>query len=377
MLEEVVGTAAAVARLRDEVFDAVLISHEPPELDALELCEGYRAGGAEEPLVVLGTESQQEMAVWCYEVGADGYLCLTTATTRNLIWVVARAVQRHHYVRDNQRLQQAEQQRLLREHEEAKRLLEEQRAMLAETDARRAAAMAFPPELIEHYRELLRTYVIMGSGSLAAELRQLAEVLVTAGLSRPAKPAIALARGRGDGTWTRRPQQSPCDDPGRPAGVGSDAVFGRGLSRPLPGTGPSAPAVALAGVRVKSRNMQDSQTTVAELKALIADFVARRDWQQFHAPKNLAMSVAIEAAELMEHFQWLTAEQSREVARDPRRLAAVGEELADVLCYALALGNALGLDLSATVAAKVAKNALKYPEAEYRGRYGPEDDTAR
>ena len=119
--------------------------------------------------------------------------------------------------------------------------------------------------------------------------------------------------------------------------------------------------------------MSDSSTTIAELKQLMADFVARRDWGRFHAPKNLSMSLAIEAAEVMEHFQWITPEESRRVAEDPERLAAVGEELADVLCYALAMTNELGLDLSTTIRRKIAKNELKYPVEEYRGRYGPED----
>jgi NTP pyrophosphatase (non-canonical NTP hydrolase) len=120
--------------------------------------------------------------------------------------------------------------------------------------------------------------------------------------------------------------------------------------------------------------MSDSTTTVAALKKLVADFVDERDWRQFHAPKNLAMSLAIEAAELMEHFQWISVESSRTVADDPERLAAVGEELADVLCYALAMSNELGLDLSTTIRAKIVKNEQKYPAEEYRGRYGPNDD---
>jgi dCTP diphosphatase len=119
--------------------------------------------------------------------------------------------------------------------------------------------------------------------------------------------------------------------------------------------------------------MTDSTTTVAELRQLIADFVARRDWRQFHAPKNLSMSLAIEAAELMEHFQWISPEESRRLADDPDRLAAVADELADVLCYALAVTNELGLDLSTAIRRKIAKNEQKYPVEEYRGRYGPED----
>jgi len=119
--------------------------------------------------------------------------------------------------------------------------------------------------------------------------------------------------------------------------------------------------------------MTDTTATIAELRRLVEEFVERRDWHQFHTPKNLAMSLAIEAAELMEHFQWLTADQSRAVAQRPEKLAEVADELADVLCYALAMSNELGLDLASALAAKMAKNAEKYPVEEYRGRFGPED----
>ena len=66
--------------------------------------------------------------------------------------------------------------------------------------------------------------------------------------------------------------------------------------------------------------MSDQSTTIAELRQLVASFVAERDWNQFHSPKNLSMSLAIEAAELMEHFQWLTIDQSRAVASDAAKL---------------------------------------------------------
>jgi len=133
-----------------------------------------------------------------------------------------------------------------------------------------------------------------------------------------------------------------------------------GLQSPIPNPNPFA-------------TMSDSQTTIEQLRRLINDFVDRRQWHQFHSPKNLAMSLAIETAELMEHFQWISAEESRRIASEPQRLAAVGEELADVLCYALAMANELGLDLSTAVRQKVAKNEEKYPADEYRGRFGPED----
>jgi NTP pyrophosphatase (non-canonical NTP hydrolase) len=120
--------------------------------------------------------------------------------------------------------------------------------------------------------------------------------------------------------------------------------------------------------------MTDDQTTVAQLRRLVNDFVERRDWHRFHSPKNLAMSMAIETAELMEHFQWLTTDHSRRVTESPEKLAEVGEELADVLCYALAMANELDLDLSTTIQRKIAKNERKYPAEEYQGRFGPEDD---
>src|SRR5262245_57335698 len=99
--------------------------------------------------------------------------------------------------------------------------------------------------------------------------------------------------------------------------------------------------------------MPDQTTTVSELRDLLRVFVHERDWEQFHAPKNLSMALAIEAAELMEHFQWISVEASRTLRDDPEKLTAVGEELADVVCYALALANELNLDLSDAVRAKM------------------------
>jgi NTP pyrophosphatase (non-canonical NTP hydrolase) len=119
--------------------------------------------------------------------------------------------------------------------------------------------------------------------------------------------------------------------------------------------------------------MPDPQTTVTELREIVEQFVDQRDWRQFHSPKNLSMSMAIEAAELMEHFQWLSADESRAVADNSEKLAEVADELADVLCYTLAMANQLGLDLSTAVRNKMTKNEAKYPADEYRGRYGPED----
>ena len=115
--------------------------------------------------------------------------------------------------------------------------------------------------------------------------------------------------------------------------------------------------------------MTDQDTTVADLRQAMQQFVDERDWGQFHTPKNLAMSLAIEAAELMEHFQWLTVEDSIDRGRDERHRGAIADELADVCCYLLSLSNALGIDLSEAVRAKLVKNAVKYPTDLVRGRF--------
>lgn len=117
----------------------------------------------------------------------------------------------------------------------------------------------------------------------------------------------------------------------------------------------------------------DETTSLAALRRVVHTFVSERNWQQFHSPKNLSMALAIEAAELMEHFQWLSLEESRKLANDPEQLAPVQDELADVLCYTLALANELGVDVSEALLAKMVKNRHKYPVEEYRGRFGPDD----
>jgi dCTP diphosphatase len=114
--------------------------------------------------------------------------------------------------------------------------------------------------------------------------------------------------------------------------------------------------------------LTDSATTVAELKNRVHAFARERDWEQFHAPKNLSMALSAEAAELMEHFLWATPEESRAVALDPARKAQIAEELADVVIYALEFANATGLDVAASIEAKMAANAKKYPVDKARGR---------
>jgi NTP pyrophosphatase (non-canonical NTP hydrolase) len=115
--------------------------------------------------------------------------------------------------------------------------------------------------------------------------------------------------------------------------------------------------------------MPDEETTVEALRQLVRDFVDQRDWHQFHSPKNLSMSLAIEAAELMEHFQWITTEASRKIGEDARVLSEVSDELADIICYALAIANELSIDVATAMQQKMKKNEAKYPAQKYRGRY--------
>ncbi|MHC4443493.1 MAG: nucleotide pyrophosphohydrolase [Planctomycetota bacterium] len=113
----------------------------------------------------------------------------------------------------------------------------------------------------------------------------------------------------------------------------------------------------------------DRDTTVAELRQLIADFIYRRDWEQFHDPKNLSMAIATEAAELMEHFRWAKNDESQELVTDEEVKEKVGEELSDILAFVLSFANTADIDLSSALKAKMAKNDQKYPADQYKGRY--------
>jgi len=115
----------------------------------------------------------------------------------------------------------------------------------------------------------------------------------------------------------------------------------------------------------------DSVTSLHDLRTVVREFVDERDWRQFHSPKNLSMSVAIEAAELMEHFQWLRPEESHQISAE--KIAEVADEMADVFCYLMAMANELDIDLSQAFERKMAKNRMKYPAVEFRGRFGIDD----
>ena len=101
------------------------------------------------------------------------------------------------------------------------------------------------------------------------------------------------------------------------------------------------------------------------LRDKLRTFAEARDWDQFHSPKNLSMALMVEAAELMEHFQWLTEAQSANLSAGNKQ--AVGEELADILLYLVRLSDKLGIDLPDAALRKLEKNAVKYPAEQVRG----------
>ena len=117
--------------------------------------------------------------------------------------------------------------------------------------------------------------------------------------------------------------------------------------------------------------MDDSTTTIQQLKDVVAQFAEQRDWEQFHTPKNLSMSIAIEAAELMEHFQWVRPGEVE--AFDTAKKVEIGEELADVVSYCLAFASTMDIDVAAALEHKMARNREKYPAEKFKGLYGHDD----
>jgi NTP pyrophosphatase (non-canonical NTP hydrolase) len=112
--------------------------------------------------------------------------------------------------------------------------------------------------------------------------------------------------------------------------------------------------------------MVDAETSVGQLRARVAEFVQARAWERFHVPKDLAIALSIEASELLEIFLWRDRGPPADWPVDVRR--AVADELADVLIYGLSLANAVGLDVSDAIAAKLVQNEAKYPAERFRGR---------
>lgn len=103
---------------------------------------------------------------------------------------------------------------------------------------------------------------------------------------------------------------------------------------------------------------------VSALEAALQKFADERDWNPYHSPKNLAMALTGEVGELVEIFQWLTEEQSKQVGQDPKTSRAIRDELADVLLFLVRLATVLGVDLNEAVITKLKANAAKYPAGD-------------
>ncbi|RKZ45979.1 MAG: nucleotide pyrophosphohydrolase [Candidatus Parabeggiatoa sp. nov. 3] len=106
-------------------------------------------------------------------------------------------------------------------------------------------------------------------------------------------------------------------------------------------------------------------TNLETLRQRLAEFAAMRDWDQFHSPKNLAMALIAEAAELVEHFQWLSEEQSRQLS--PEKKQAVSHEIADILIYLIRIADKLDIDLITAAEAKIQINETRYPVDMVKG----------
>lgn len=104
---------------------------------------------------------------------------------------------------------------------------------------------------------------------------------------------------------------------------------------------------------------------IEDIQQILQNFADERDWNQFHSPKNLSMALIAEAAELVEHFQWLTEEQSSNLQGE--KLAEVGEELADIFLYLVRISDRLGIDLTQASLDKIEKNRQKYPAEKVKG----------
>jgi dCTP diphosphatase len=171
-----------------------------------------------------------------------------------------------------------------------------------------------------------------------------------------------------DAGWRNpgNPARVPDDSFQRPAGVQRVHVA-YGLATRVPGYPVEArDGYARSGFRSSQQTRKAADmANFEDIRQQLREFSTARDWDQFHSPKNLAMALIVEAAELVEHFQWLSEEQS--AALPASKLAAVAEEVADIQIFLIRLADRLDIDLDAAVAAKMVVNEQKYPLEKARG----------
>lgn len=115
--------------------------------------------------------------------------------------------------------------------------------------------------------------------------------------------------------------------------------------------------------------MEKDNVPFEELKGIVQQFIDERDWQKYHNPKNLAMSISIESAELMELFQWLSLEESLALKDNKVKFEQIKEEIADIIIYCISLCNVFDINLSRTILEKIEKNRDKYPTSKYKGNF--------
>jgi dCTP diphosphatase len=114
--------------------------------------------------------------------------------------------------------------------------------------------------------------------------------------------------------------------------------------------------------------MQDESATIAQLKSAVERFIKEREWESFHHPKDLAISLSLEAAELLEHFQWDEPRPVEALRKDGELCRQVADELADILHYVLNFSSVLQIDLAKALQQKMEQNAQKYPVEASRGK---------
>jgi len=115
--------------------------------------------------------------------------------------------------------------------------------------------------------------------------------------------------------------------------------------------------------------MLDQKVTVSELKERVDRFISEREWNKYHKPKDLSISIVLESSELLEHFQWLADDEIEIMLKDSQKLQQIESELADIVIYCLSLSNALRSDLSNVVLRKLEEDEKKYPSEKVKGSY--------
>lgn len=116
-------------------------------------------------------------------------------------------------------------------------------------------------------------------------------------------------------------------------------------------------------------SLMDDKTTIEELKKLVVKFRDERDWKKYHKPKDLAESISIEAAELLEKFQWKSDEEINEMLKDKEKVDKVSDELADIIDYCLSFSDVTKIDISEALKRKIEENKKKYPVEKVKGNY--------